>query len=87
MAKHWRTKIRTHITDDGNPGGGEKEEPEETQMKIHDEEDPGETVEHCEKAEVIFSRTGAVVHVNHEGTRCTEGWATLWLVGMEVHLW
>ena len=57
-AKHWGIKIRAHVTDEEGQGDDE-EEPEDIQMDIIDEEDPGGTAEDtAKKQDVRFSRIG-----------------------------
>ena len=52
-----QVKIRAHLTDEEDQGDNEEDGPEEIQMEIFDQEEPGETAEEVAKEQdVIFSR-------------------------------
>ena len=56
-----------------------KKSPKKSDWEIYDEEDPGvrQTKTLRRRRDVIVSRIGQPVQFHHQGTGCTEVWATL----------
>ena len=84
---HRETKIRAHMTVDGDQGAHEEEEPEEIQMDIRRGRPGRDSRRHFEEARRHFQQNRAVVQLHHQGTRCAEVRTTHWLLGMQVHIW